>query len=332
MFRVPVAALVLVSVLVAAPVGLPRATTPIAVGQIALGPMALGKIALGAIAFGVAPAAADADADADVARRAKARDLTERAIEKVRVGDHEAAIDLYLRAYELSSEAILLSNIGSAYQSLGRRERALRYFCRYLEADPTGKLAGFAREQAQQISTDLGQRAMCEKQADKPKPPSAGTAGTAGTADTADTGPGLIGSREDRGTIDRSSSSEVTGSVSSGKEPRLAAPLRTGGLVLAGVGVIGLGIGGYYGYVGKQASDVISNNDDGWTAEELEQQEIGKRANTRMTIALISGGSAVVVGTALYFLGRSMRVEGREVAVVPQVSPESSGFAVIGSF
>jgi tetratricopeptide (TPR) repeat protein len=320
MFRVPVAALVLVSVLVAAPVGLPRATPPIA----------LGPIALGAIAFGVAPAAADADDDA---RRAKARDLTERAIEKVRVGDHEAAIDLYLRAYELSSEAILLSNIGSAYQSLGRRERALRYFCRYLEADPTGKLAGFAREQAQQISTDLGQRAMCEKQADKPKSTgTAGTADTAGTAGTADTRPGLIGSREDSGAIDRSSSGEVTGSVSSGKEPRLASPLRTGGLALAGVGVIGLGIGGYYGYVGKQASDVISNNDDGWTAEELEQQEIGKRANTRMTIALISGGSAVVVGTALYFLGRSMRVEGREVAVVPQVSPESSGFAVLGSF
>jgi hypothetical protein len=51
-----------------------------------------------------------------------------------------------------------------------------------------------------------------------------------------------------------------------------------------------------------------------------------------MKIALISGGGAVVVGTALYFLGRSMRVEGREVALIPQLSPESSGFAVVGSF
>jgi tetratricopeptide (TPR) repeat protein len=295
MFRAPVASLVLVSALVAAPVA----------------------------------------AEVDAASRAKARDLTERAIEKVRVGDHEAAIDLYLRAYELSSEAILLSNIGSAYQSLGRRERALRYFCRYLEADPSGKLAGFAREQAQQISTDLGQRTMCEKQADKPKPPTTGGAST-GTGATAggtsappslQEGAGDLGAGEPDG-----ASNDVTVSMSSRKEPGSAAPLRIGGLALVGVGVVGLGVGGYYGYVGKQASDRISDNDDGWTVEDLEQQEIGKRANTRMTIALISGGAAVVAGTALYFLGRSMRVDEREVALVPQLSSGSTGFAFVGEF
>jgi tetratricopeptide (TPR) repeat protein len=294
MLRVPVAFLVLMSVLVVGPVA----------------------------------------AEVDAVSRAKARDLTERAIEKGRVGDHEAAIDLYLRAYELSSEAILLSNIGSAYQSLGRRERALRYFCRYLKADPDGKLSGFAREQAQQISTELGQRTMCEKETDKLKPPStgstAGSTGGTGTGATPIEGAAGLGEEPSEQPRQRDGGSL---SVAARQEPGIAAPLRIGGLALAGTGVVlGVGVGGYYGYVGKRASDVISENDDGWTADELEQQEIGKRANRRMKIALISGGAAVITGSALYFLGRSMRVEGREVALVPQLSPESSGLAVFGAF
>lgn len=287
-------------------------------------------------------ASPDAHAEIDAASRAKARDLTERAIEKVKAGDHEAAIDLYLRAYELSSEPVLLSNIGSAYQSLGRRERALRYFCRYLEAEPGGKLASFAREQAQSLSAELGQR-MCEKQAEKPRPSPTTTspanggtgAGGAGPASAGGEGSGEgsdDGSGDDGGDEGGSGKLVVEGTVSS-SEPAAAKPLRITGLALAGLGVVGLGVGGYYGYVGKQASDRITNNKDAWTAEDLKQQQIGKDANTNMKYALIGGGSAIVLGTALYFLGRSIKPEQRqEVSLVPQVTPASSGFALIGSF
>lgn len=287
-------------------------------------------------------ASSDARAEVDAASRAKARDLTERAIEKVKAGDHEAAIDLYLRAYELSSEPVLLSNIGSAYQSLGRRERALRYFCRYLDAEPGGKLASFAREQAQAISSELGQR-MCEKQADRVKPTTpttpSSTAGTAGVGGTLPDPKPLEGGAEggDDGGDPAGGGDKVVieGTVSS-SEPAAAKPLRITGLALAGVGVIGLGVGGYYGYVGKQASDRITNNKDAWTADDLEQQRIGKNANTNMKYALIGGGSAIVLGTALYFLGRSMKPEERadrgDVSLVPQLAPDSSGFAFVGSF
>lgn len=286
-------------------------------------------------------ASSEAKAEIDAASRAKARDLTERAIEKVKAGDHEAAIDLYLRAYELSSEPVLLSNIGSAYQSLGRRERALRYFCRYLEAEPGGKLASFAREQAQSLSAELGQR-MCEKQADKPRPSPTTTPPANGGTGASGAGPASAdveggdggGDGSDDGSGDEGSSGKlvVEGTVSS-SEPAAAKPLRITGLALAGLGVVGLGIGGYYGYVGKQASDRITNNKDAWTAEDLKQQQIGKDANTNMKYALIGGGSTIVLGTALYFLGRSIKPEQRqEVSLVPQVMPASSGFALIGSF
>ncbi len=116
------------------------------------------------------------------------------------------------------------------------------------------------------------------------------------------------------------------------REPGAALPLRISGLVIAGGGVVGLGLGGYYGYVGKHASDVISGNQDGWTSDELAQQKIGERANRNMKIALIGGGAAVVAGAALYFWGRSMRVEEQRLAVVPQLSPESSGLVLSGVF
>lgn len=265
--------------------------------------------------------AAPAAAEIDAASRAKARELTERAIEKTKAGEHEAAIELYLRAYELSNEAILLSNIGSAFQTLGRRERALRYFCRYLDADPSGKLAGFAREQANQLATDLGNRgAACEKPAQEAAPPEAPTGddATSPTSDDDDS--------------PRSPNISASTEVGQRREPALAAPLRIGGLVLAGGGVIGLGIGGYYGYVGKRASDIISDNDDNWTADELEQQEIGERANERMKIALIGGGAAVITGAALYLWGRSMRVEEDRISILPQLTPGSSGLVVSGFF
>lgn len=280
-------------------------------------------------------ASSDARAEIDAASRAKARDLTERAIEKVKAGDHEAAIDLYLRAYELSSEPVLLSNIGSAYQSLGRRERALRYFCRYLEAEPGGKLASFAREQAQSLSAELGQR-MCEKPAERPKPstnpPATGGAGAAGGTAADEDGNEGRGDDGGEGSGDDGGKVVVEGTVSS-SEPAAAKPLRITGLALAGLGLVGLGVGGYYGYVGKQASDRITNNKDAWTAEDLKQQKIGKDANTNMKYALIGGGSAIVLGTALYFLGRSIKPEQREeLSLVPQVTPASSGFALIGAF
>lgn len=277
-----------------------------------------------------------AAAQSDAASRAKARDLTERAIEKVRAGDHEAAIELYLRAYELSSEAILLSNIGSAYQSLGRRERALRYFCRYLESEPNGKVAGFAREKAEQLASELGNRTTaCEKLGTAGKPatgdkPSAPTSTGDGDDDAA--------SGDDDDTRQRrqlTDALKVDDGVETSEEshqPAYAGPMRIGGLVVAGGGVIALGIGGYYGYVGKQASDRITNNEDGWTSDVLEEQERGKLANRNMKIYLVSGGVAVAAGVTLYLIGRSLRTEENRISLVPQVSPEASGFAVFGSF
>jgi tetratricopeptide (TPR) repeat protein len=257
-----------------------------------------------------------ASAQPDAGDRAKAKDLTERAIEKVRTSEYSAAIDLYQRAYDLSGEAILLSNIGSAYQSLGKREKALTYFCRYLDKDPSGKLAGFAREQANELATSLGLYSSCSASA-APAPTTPAPRTTVAEVDREVTRDEL----------------HVTAEVTpKSRESGLASPLRIGGLAVGAGGAIALGVGAYYGWVGQHASDVITNNKDGWTPEELAQQDVGKDANRRMAIFLISGGAALVTGTALYLWGRSLHHEERRTAVIPTISQGSSGLAVTGTF
>ncbi|MEZ4359608.1 MAG: tetratricopeptide repeat protein [Kofleriaceae bacterium] len=254
--------------------------------------------------------ASPAGAAPDEASREKARELTERAIEKGRANQHEAAIELYQRAYDLSGEAILLSNIGSAYQAIGRPERALIYYCRYLDEDPEGKLAAFARTQAEELAHALGNEDVCEQRV---------TRRSATRADDPDDGAASL-------KLNASDRPEPE------PEPALGPALRYGGLAMIGGGVIALGVGGYYGWVGKQASDKITNNRDGWTDEILEQQRIGRDANDSMKMYMIGGGVAVLAGTALYVWGRSVRPEERRVAITPTWTPQSSGFALSGSF
>jgi tetratricopeptide (TPR) repeat protein len=256
----------------------------------------------------VALVATPVAAQPDPSRRSKAKALTERGIAKVHAGEYSAAIELYQQAFDLSSEAILLSNIGSAYQSLGELRSALRFFCRYLDAEPTGKLASFAREQANQLATDLGEATPCAKAPVK-----------VATAEVT----------TERSATQRSAAG--SGAAAMSQTGPLPAAMRVSGLVLLTGAGVSLGVGGYYGWVGKRASDVISGNTDEWTDAELRQQAIGERANRRMAIFLIGGGATALTGTVLYFWGRSLARK-RRLAIVPWLTPTAPGLAVVGAF
>ena len=57
------------------------------------------------------------------------------AIAKSQANEHQGAIDLYLQAYAIVPLPVLLSNIGAEYQLITKPVEALKYFCKYLEAD-----------------------------------------------------------------------------------------------------------------------------------------------------------------------------------------------------
>src|SRR5437763_1625915 len=110
--------------------------------------------ALATFALCLLPGLALAQAPKD---KQKAGDLVKQAIAKSQAGDHETAVDLYKKAYDIIPMAVLLSNIGSEYQQMDNKEiEALGSFCKYLEADPHGQNAGYATAQAKTLYIKLG--------------------------------------------------------------------------------------------------------------------------------------------------------------------------------
>src|SRR5690606_28536963 len=83
------------------------------------------------------PALAQPAPEPTAAEKAKAGDLVKKAIAKSQSGDHAAAIELYLESYKVIPTPLLLSNIGTEYQSAQKPIEALKYFCMYLKEDPT---------------------------------------------------------------------------------------------------------------------------------------------------------------------------------------------------
>ncbi len=283
-------------------------------------------------------------AQPSAADRDKARELTERAIVLTRKGSYAAAIPLYQRAYELSREAVLLSNIGSAYRELGQRDKALTYFCQYLEKDPAGVVAPFAREQAKRLATDLHPpgdgkqppgdpcQAAAKPPQDPPKP--------IPPAPEGDERPEV---NEETEETEGDEPTEETQEPAAGSQPvtkRTATPpssnasgaLTTSGIVLGVVGTAALGGAGYYAWVGKRASDIINDNRDGWSDSELEEQRRGEQANSRAKLLGIAGGAAVATGVALIVWGRAIAPSERRLAIVPAVDGHSQGLAILGVF
>lgn len=92
--------------------------------------------------------------------------------------------------------------------------------------------------------------------------------------------------------------------------------LRIAGLVSAGVGLVALGAAVHYGIQARQASDAISENQEGWTRGLLDRYDQGESAETRMIVLSGVGGAALAAGGVLYWLGwRAGRAE--SIAVAP---------------
>src|SRR5215475_13476254 len=92
-----------------------------------------------------------------------ASELVKKAIARSQAGEHAAAIDIYLQAYTIVPNSILLSNIGTEFQQSGKPAEALRYFCMYLNKDPEGTNAPYATAQAKRMQIELGNRSVDDR-------------------------------------------------------------------------------------------------------------------------------------------------------------------------
>jgi hypothetical protein len=284
----------------------------------------MGRYRALALLFLAATAAAQ-PATPSPAQKQQASSLVKQAIAKSQQGDHSTAIELYLQAYALIPQPLLLSNIGSEYQALpGKQVEALKYFCKYLDAEPTGSNASYATAQAkwlqQQLGTKVDDKDPCHPAKEPPPPPPP-------PPPPESTGSGA--------------GSQVTGTTDLGSA---AAPapheggghgLQYAGLGIAGLGAAGLGVGVYFGLQAKNISDQITNHKvtDPWPANIKQMESDGASDQTKQIAFLIGGGVALAAGTVLYFVGRSHASSSDEhVSIAPVVTPSSVGLSLGGSY
>lgn len=266
------------------------------------------------VATGAAAAQPTAPSDK---QKQQAGELVKKAITKSQAGDHDAAIELYLQSYALIPTPILLSNIGSEYQAASKPVDALRYFCKYLDADPTGANVSYATAQAKTLQIQLGNE-FDDKNVCKPKeapPPPQPTP-------PADSGAGS------------GSAAPVVGAGESQTGEHPTKTLEYAGLGVGAAGVIAFGVGVYFGLQAKSISDDISNHPMGtpWRNDIQAYEQQGKDDETRGIILMIGGGAAAVTGTVMFVLGRSHGSSNEHVTLRPIATPTTAGLALGGRF
>lgn len=251
-------------------------------------------------------------------QRAKASELVKQAIAKSQADDHETAVGLYEEAFKIIPQPLLLSNIGSEYQAMKKPVEALKYFCKYIEADPTGSNISFATAQARTLYIELGgvttvtDADVC-KPIVKPPPPE----------------PDPIVEEKKAPPIEAKKNEAP-------RESPKASPLRWVGL---GLGVVGIGVFGggvYFGMKAGDISDQITNHNpaDPWPGNIAQLEADGASYEKKQIAFMVGGGVAVAAGVALFFIGgpKAQREGATSVSITPVATPDTLGFAAAGRF
>jgi tetratricopeptide (TPR) repeat protein len=281
----------------------------------------MGKLALAAVLAW--PLVAQADPKPTPHELQQAGELVKKAIAKSQAGDHELAIELYKQAYELVPQPILLSNIGSEYDQAKKPVLALKFFCKYLDADPTGSNASYATAKAKAIQIDLGNPPADDASVCKPPKPAESTPTPPAATPVA--------------------SGTTTGTPLPAAPPPESSddhPGRTfeyAGGVAAAVGVAGLVAGSVFALKAKSLSDAINAHNihdpwpdtlDGVPIKEWDAQ--GAAWNRDTYIFMIGGAVALGAGIGLFVYGYGQSPTKTETSV--SIVPTPGGLAAFGRF
>jgi hypothetical protein len=261
------------------------------------------------LAAWLAPVAALAEPSQEV--QMQAAEFVERASATSLRGEHETAAQLYQRAYKLVGKPLLLSNIASEYQLMGKPQWALSYFCRYLVTDPRGANASYATQQVRALSVELG-GSETDREDDICRPVLAADGAPAGT--TSRVQPPPVAEEP----------SDTAG----------ISPWRVAGLGVAGVGLAAFGVGVYYGLEARALDTELSNHpvDEPWPVDLRDREARGESYNRRAIALMAGGGAAIVIGAAMFVLLGSASTGPDSVTVAPVVAPGSFGIAAAGRF
>lgn len=271
------------------------------------------------------PALADPKSPSEKDRQ-MASDLVKKAIARSQAGDHLGAIEIYNQAYTIVPNSLLLSNIGAEFQQAGMPKEALKYFCMYLDKDPSGTNAPYATSQAKILQRQLGNKKVDESD-------------VCATPKERDRG-------KDRDK-DRDKDEEEDRPVRPPPPPPPQPPKReverdpgNPSLMYAGItaGVAGLaaaGIGVYFGIKGKEISDTINGHkmNEPWPDNIHQLMQDGERDNAYQVGFLVASGLLVTTGIVMYVMSRPDGApEHTSDKTAIHVTPTANGVAVFGRF
>jgi hypothetical protein len=255
---------------------------------------------------------------------AAAKALVNKAIDKSAAGDHDAAIDLYRQAFDIFPNSLLLTNIGYELLQSGKAAEALRYFCMYLEKEPTGSNVPYATSQAKLAQMELGNKNVASREVcEAPVPPEPAEPPPA---------PTVREILEDPPPPAQPAPVAPPPEVPSRGRSKLAYV----GLGLGVGGLAALGVGLYEGVQAQNITDQI-NDERGPNGEYPDNirdlQARGQAYENRQIGFLIGGGVLIAAGAVLYFVGSSDADETSEPSkAMVRVTPTTNGVAVFGRF
>jgi len=219
-------------------------------------------------------------------------------------GKYQDAIAQFKEAYELVKDPVFLFNIAQSYRKVADCTASAEYYKRFLDEAPQA-------ENRQKVEQWIAELRPCVEERQRQDEAARKNQEEAERL------------RKERELAERQRAAAPPREVTVDR----GGPLRIGGLVLAGIGVVGLGAGVAYGIKGNSLRNDIEDqcsapNSCQWDSPPIQaKHEDGKTANVRSKIGYIGGGIAAVAGAALYMLGRT-RVE------TVTVQPTASGATV----
>jgi len=239
--------------------------------------------------------------------------LADQAYAQQEAGHYADAIATYLKAYEISKDALTLLNVATIYdRKLHEAALASEYYRRYLlspDAEPervkrvTERLTALRHEQE-----EAAQRAVAPAPAPAPSPAPP---------------PPVAPAPETHTTVV--------------EPPSSGSALRTTGIVVGSVGLAGVGAAMVLGYMAKTKNDDANSACQGSACSSQAGVQSARDAGTfatTATVTFIAGLSLVASGITLFALapsGAPAKTTGR-VLLVPTAGTTGGGFLVHGVF
>lgn len=232
---------------------------------------------------------------------AKAQAAADEALKAYQAGDYAKAISLYLESYKQYPSAETLYNIASIYdKKLHERDLAIEYYRRCsASSDASADLVGKATARVAALTKEK----ESESASAKPAPaPAAAPAATPGP--------------------EKPEASEGSG-------------MRTVGWVTGGLGLVALGVGGFFGLSARSHhADATSGgctNGMCTSADAADSERSAANAARLSTISFVVGGVLAAGGIALVLFAPSSKSEGPKTGAIrlaPMVDRATAGVSL----